>query len=352
MVLTRRAHRERMEISRWLPNEILVHIIQHSAKADQATLARVSKLFHALCLPILYRVVEFKDPHSTTVFCSGIIENPSRADAVRSFVLDVPYQYCCDMRDDLVLASLKLMSRLDHLSFSEFTFDYRHGRILLEEINFLQLTSCNIWVPDDLIYRFPAQASDLSVRVSLPHLEFYHGGAAFVSGIDAICLKEVQLTWYSADDANVDKIVTSLSSMTLTKPHLPFVSCHAYWGGPCHQIMDSVSMRMPHTKTLRLHPMRDYGALLSQDTILHATECLPQFTGLLYLAMEWSKGAFPTSGADKHKDRIAVEGWGEACPTLEACCLNHSGWRKVDGRWEEYPIKKFWALAGLCDLGY
>ncbi|KAF7340874.1 hypothetical protein MSAN_02116900 [Mycena sanguinolenta] len=189
-----------------------------------------------------------------------------------------------------------------------------------------------------------------SLRVSLPNLEFYEGDAAFILGIDAICLKEVQLTWHDIDDADVDKIITRLSSMT--NPDVPFVSSHQYLGDPCHQIVTSVSMHMPHTKTLRLHSLVDFFALLSQDTIRHITEYLPRFTGLVYLAMEWCIGSFPTSGADEDEDRIAVEGWGEACPTLEACCLNHYGWRKVDGRWEEYPIKEFWALAGLSDLGY
>ncbi|KAF7340875.1 hypothetical protein MSAN_02117000 [Mycena sanguinolenta] len=382
MVLTRRAHRERMEIFRWLPNEILVGIIQHSPKADQATLSRVSKLFRDLCLPVLYRAVKISSDSvilasiAVISFCSGMIETPARADAVRSFYLRVPYDYSnIEIRCGLILPTLKLMSRLNHLSIFGSALNNRHWNMLLEECNFPQLINCDLRVPYDLIYYNPTRVSNLvagflnrhstlkrvhlpsyriiapqPVRVSLPDLEFYHGGAAFIAGIDAICLKEVQLAWNYTDDDNVDEIITSLSSMT--KPYLPFISCHANLGRLCHQIMDSVSMRMPHTKTLRLHPLKNYGALLGQDTIRHVTECLPRFTGLLYLAMEWCRDVLLTSGANKDEDRIAVEGWGEACPTLEACCLNHYGWRKVAGRWEEYPITQFWALAGLSDLGY
>ncbi|KAF7340884.1 hypothetical protein MSAN_02117900 [Mycena sanguinolenta] len=373
MVLTRRTHRERMEISRWLPNETIVEIIQHSTKADQATLVRVSKLFRDLCLPVLYRVVELDHknaPNNINSFCSVIMKNPSRANAVRSFTVILPWPRNDTSRrtkrcKGLLLASLKLMSKLNHLLISSLD-DYTC--ILLQECNFPQLTSCNLLAS---MYYDPSPESADSVtvflvhhptlrrlhlnlssgfasllgRVTLPNLEYYEGGAGFVLVLDAISLKEVRLRWNSKD---VDKIITTISS--ITKADVPFISSHKYSGGICYQIMSSMSMHMRHTKTLRLSPLAHHDALPYQDTIRHITECLPRFTGLLYLAMEWSKRTCPTSGANKHEDRIAVEGWGEACPTLEGCCLNHSCWRKVDGRWENYPVREFWVLAGLPDL--
>ncbi|KAJ6511008.1 hypothetical protein C8R45DRAFT_965887 [Mycena sanguinolenta] len=92
MVLTRRAYRQSMEISRWLPNEVLVHIIQLSSKADQASLSRVSRLFHDLCLPVLYRIVEIKCDDAVDSFYSAIIKNPSRGDFVRSFATAALYR--------------------------------------------------------------------------------------------------------------------------------------------------------------------------------------------------------------------------------------------------------------------
>ncbi|KAF7361559.1 hypothetical protein MSAN_01189600 [Mycena sanguinolenta] len=339
-------------------------MIQHSSKADQATLACASKLFRDLCLPILYRFVALKNSRAITSFCSGIIENPSQADAVRYFALDVPYD-THGIRCDLILASLKLMLKLDHLSLSAFTLDPRHAALLLEETHLPQLISCDIWVPADFedLFQNISKTSDLAAvfltrhstikqlylhsvfrlgasrpgHVSLPNLEFYHGDAVFFLAIDAISLTGVQLTWSAADD--IDKIIIKLSSMT--KPDLPFVSCHRYRGDP-RQIVTSVSKHMRHTQTLRLQSLRNSSMLLSQQTLLgHISECLPRFTNLVYLAIDGA-GVSPTDG-----ERIAVENWGEACPTLQACCLNYQAWEKVDGRWEEYPLKEFWVLAGL-----
>jgi hypothetical protein len=45
-------------IDQWLPNEIITQIIQASSASDQAALCRTSRLFHALGVPVLYRVVE------------------------------------------------------------------------------------------------------------------------------------------------------------------------------------------------------------------------------------------------------------------------------------------------------
>ncbi|KAF7340889.1 hypothetical protein MSAN_02118400 [Mycena sanguinolenta] len=373
MVLTRRAHREKMEIFRWLPNEILVRIIQQSGTADQATLCRLSKLFRDLCLPVLHRDVTIKGPRAIASFCSAILENPSRADAVRSLTLDVPYYEPDVNHGDLILATLKLMWRLEHLSVSLCTLEDHHWANLLERGQYTQLTSCDLWVPTDAPVILPTRPSDLavsfltrhptlkrvrfifadrivpsqSVRVSLPNLEFYRGDAEFIVAIDAICLKAVDLIWYSED--NVENIIVALSS--ITQPDLPFISSHELrsWGG-LRQIVTSLSKHMPHTQTLRLACLR---GSLRQDTIRHITESLPRFTGLVHLQIGYYGDFFQMStpgGSDE--DRIVVESWGEACPTLEACCLNYLGWRKVDSRWEEFPIKEFWVLAGLSDIGY
>ncbi|KAJ6510760.1 hypothetical protein C8R45DRAFT_921476 [Mycena sanguinolenta] len=247
-VWARRALMENMETSLWLPNEVLFYIMQHTPKADQAVLSRVSKLFHTLCLPVLNRDVKIKGSRSISLFCSGIVQNPSRANAVRSFILarwaaespyssalvthrpDRPYENRVKIRNNLILASLQLMLRLNHLSISPFVLDEsRHCRSLVEKPNFPRLISCNIWVPDGLLVEvFLAQHSNLkriylhsrhcmvpseSVRISLPNLEYYEGDAVFILTVDAVRLKEVQLTWHSADDGDVDEITITLSSI-------------------------------------------------------------------------------------------------------------------------------------------
>ncbi|KAJ6510753.1 hypothetical protein C8R45DRAFT_965096 [Mycena sanguinolenta] len=132
-------------------------------------------------------------------FCSGIIENPSRADSVRSFTVDErPYYNCVKIRSDLLLGALKLMLRLDHLSISGTTFDDRHWVILLEEANFPELVSCKLFIPSaldlsstpplHLLAGFFAHHSTLkrvefhswfevitpqSVRIPLPNVEFF-----------------------------------------------------------------------------------------------------------------------------------------------------------------------------------
>ncbi|KAF7361588.1 hypothetical protein MSAN_01192900 [Mycena sanguinolenta] len=356
-----------MDISHWLPNELLVHIIQQSPNADQAALCRLSKLFRDLCLPVLYRAVKLKDPCSSTAFCSGIIENSSRADVVRSFILDVSYEdFRIDGRDDLVLASLKLMSRLEHFSFSGLMLDANHhSRILLEEYHFPQLISCNLWFPtfstplSDLVALFLTRHPTLkrvhlhsnsrmvtsrSPRISLPNLEIYVGKAPFILGIDAIRLKEVQLTWSDTDSADVDKIISRISSMT--NPKLPFVSSHIYSSDNYSQIMISVSTHMSHTRNLRLRRSKKslwfYSVNHDRDMIRHIMECLSGFTNLVYLTINWAHHS-------KAENWSVVERLVKVCPTLEACCSSRDAWRKVNGQWEECELEEFEVLAGLYD---
>ncbi|KAJ6510752.1 hypothetical protein C8R45DRAFT_1068692 [Mycena sanguinolenta] len=378
MVLTRRAHRERMEISRWLPNEVLVQIIQHTPKAEQAILACVSKLIRDLCLPVLYRVIKLEYSSAITSLCSVIINNPSRADAVRSCTLDV-YDEPQDnvVRSDLILATLKLMSRLEHLSISPFALDSGHCLMLLEQCSFPQLISCDFWVPSDSL-DLSLTPSDLAVgflirhstlrrvhfhsdhrmvpcqpvHVSLPNLELYEGDAAFIPLIDASGLKEVALTWRRMDDDNLDiEVITGLNSMT--KPDSPFISSHRsrYWED-LRQILTSVSKDMQHTQSLRLQFSRTFRRL-TPERISHITGCLRQLTHLVYFEMGYSAEfpSWPLGRKDEEQlmaeDHSIAQGWGAACPTLQACGFNLRAWRKVDGRWEVFPLQKFWVLAGL-----
>lgn len=75
------------DISRWLPNDILLDIMEISSKSDQVSLCLVSKLFHALCLPILNRTVHLNYCASSIAFCSALIVDPTRAEAVRSLTV-------------------------------------------------------------------------------------------------------------------------------------------------------------------------------------------------------------------------------------------------------------------------
>ncbi|KAJ6511017.1 hypothetical protein C8R45DRAFT_1207790 [Mycena sanguinolenta] len=376
MVLTRCAYRESMEISRWLPNEVLADIIQHSPKVDQASLSRVSRLFHNLCLPVLYSIIEIRHPDICVLFVSAIVENPSRADLVRSFAVDFSHDPTIlpTPCSDLVLASLKLMPRLDHLFLCAFALDGRHAVILFEEFNFPQLTSCDIWAPwgtyggslttkqkSDSVALFLARHSTLkrvhihpaemlvpsrSIRASLPNLQCYSGYAALIPTIDASGLQSAHLNWFN--NADTEEIILAISLMA--KPDFPFVFSHTYLGdprdSPLNLIVTSMSKHIPHTRILRLRSLTATFEIAAQDAICHVTKCLPHFTDLVYLTMEW--GINPSTADNLLSDmgRTAVEGWGNACPTLEACRLNHYAWRKDNGRWEECPINKFRVLVG------
>jgi hypothetical protein len=69
----------------YFPNEILTEILRAVPQSDQTALCRVSKLFHALCLPILYRVVHLKDLKSIDSFCSSVLSNATARESLRSF---------------------------------------------------------------------------------------------------------------------------------------------------------------------------------------------------------------------------------------------------------------------------
>jgi hypothetical protein len=92
MVLTRRASKC---ILRWLPNELLSTITTFAPLADKVSLARVSKVIHALVIPSLYRTVVLHNYAQLRRFSELLIAKPERANAVRAFYMsDIAADSC------------------------------------------------------------------------------------------------------------------------------------------------------------------------------------------------------------------------------------------------------------------
>jgi hypothetical protein len=70
----------------YLPDELLTDIFEAVPQSDRASVCRASKLFHALCLPLLYRVVDIP-PASIESFCSAVLSNAVVPALVRSLTL-------------------------------------------------------------------------------------------------------------------------------------------------------------------------------------------------------------------------------------------------------------------------
>lgn len=81
--------RRKLAIHEWLPNEVIIQVIEATPKAEQAALSRVSKLFHALAAPVLYRVVEIEELSFLEDLCYLILSKPGLAELVRSLTLNV-----------------------------------------------------------------------------------------------------------------------------------------------------------------------------------------------------------------------------------------------------------------------
>ncbi|KAJ7642860.1 hypothetical protein B0H17DRAFT_1339176 [Mycena rosella] len=364
MVLTRRAYKA---ISRWLPNEIITEIIQATPPSDQASLCRAGKLFHALCLPLLYRVVDLKtDASVTAAFCSTIISNETIAGIVRSFT---GFEGPGRLRVDLLRALVGLEGLTVNLS-------ELHGEDFKELLRwtFPNLVQCTLWINhtdwfstqrEDTMASFLIRHPRLenicvedwctlvprpskSARIPLLQLQHLRCPVEMVPSINARALKKARIYWESLDEV-VERTFVAFKSMTC--PDVPFVLSNV--GGDNHfkEIVNSVSRNIPHTKTLQLFLSQLH--IIHDDVIRDIEKCLPIFTGLTFLSIEYMSrhrtSYNPTAPTlhDEEEARIRVISLAAACSTLEACCLHRYAWRKVAGVWEKYSLEDFKALAGI-----
>ncbi|KAJ7654313.1 hypothetical protein B0H17DRAFT_1100047 [Mycena rosella] len=335
MVLTRRAHRD---ISRWLPNEIITEIVQAAPRSDQIPLCRVSKLFHALTLPALYRDVRIETGASDLAFRSAVMSNNALAELVRSYTL----VSLISRATPLLVDSLTALTRLEDLRILAFSMTHAHFEELLD-CTFPHLTKCRLLKIlciqdfDDMGFWPP------TARIPLLNLTELWCPVKLVPSIITPNLQRARLLWNDreVDPSAVEKTFVALKSMTSSDT--PFVcsndNCDHYFA----EIVDSISRNMPYTTTLRLSL---WDSPSSNEIISQFAHCLPRFRCLAFLCLRYMDDVGDAFW-NNEGDQMVVHSMDDACPTLQSLRFYERAWRKVNQTWETYPVKDFDALAGL-----
>ncbi|KAJ7629581.1 hypothetical protein B0H17DRAFT_1218142 [Mycena rosella] len=351
MVLTRRAYKA---ISRWLPNEIITEIVQLTLRSDQASLSRVSTLFRDLCLPILYRVVRLNSRASVAGFGAAVLSNNALAELVRSYTaadfFGVP--------SSLLMDSSKALIRLESLSLHQ-SLAGADLRALLG-LTFPHLVRCRLRTATLQLgpkYAFPsAEKQDVlmsfllrhpalenlhiedpyhmevwpsqSARIPLLHLQRLRCPAKIVPSIDTTNLRRARLCW-------------NTGVLILSNPPKSKTSSFRFgrWPTPISP------SNMPNMRTLQLGLTFGPTHIDEHNEIMgHLKNYLPRFMTLAFLSLEYTT-IWPS--APTFDEKQAIDSLSTVCPTLEACRLHDHAWRKMAGRWEEYAVEEFEALAGL-----
>ncbi|KAJ7612241.1 hypothetical protein FB45DRAFT_1009431 [Roridomyces roridus] len=369
MVLTRRAHRDRMQITRWLPNEVLIEVIDHAPGIpDLESLSRVSKLFHALTLPVLHRFIVLDTGRLSNdglkSFCAAMLKHPQRAQATRSMNVTFDNDFSQFPDYDLIFQILKLMKKLEYLCLIDFSQilptmaahlgdslsfpDLRTCRLGLASedkkneaplLRFLvshpHLTHVRLWVPGF------HDAESAQLRTCLPNLRHYQGTAGFLPYVSSNALTKARVAgWGGAFDD--ERIAESLKVMTADSDGALVLSndCHFADGDALRDNLTSLSLHIPYVTSLQI---RSWTLQFDMEVLENVSGSLESFNRLIYFALNYTNSEARFVGDDDHSRRrqnVALK-WAETCPTLKACCIVDVAWRKVDDRWEEYQREDF-----------
>ncbi|KAJ7643594.1 hypothetical protein FB45DRAFT_1020425 [Roridomyces roridus] len=373
MVLTRRAHRARMLITLWLPNEVLTEIIRCTPQSDQATLCRVSKLFHALVLPILNREVVFifQDNDCSCHqllenFSRAFLENPERADAAQ-------FTSICRSRDsdakiniDLLLQAMKLMNNLEHLSFHDWHQPTIAARLAMARLMFPRLSFCRMmgdFSASDAAHLVAFFAQHPSItRVCmlsrglghsddsesfepqqsiLPHLKQYEGRQLLFHKLATRELRAVrfgpcnQLTTSDVQTlkARIDHAFPLILSLRLLDGGLETAREH---------ILSPLSAGIPNIRSLQLQtPPIDSSCM---GPLKDMAMQLAQFRHIAYFAVTDRRHQF----LDVASAEAVFQTWTAASPTLQGCCIGEVALMKVDEKkWEQWSVDEFEEQAGF-----
>ncbi|KAJ7323296.1 hypothetical protein DFH08DRAFT_887868 [Mycena albidolilacea] len=365
------------------PTEIITKIVQAAPRADQQTFCLVSRYCHQVSLPVLYQVIvlRFDRKAALGAFCSSLVAQPARAEAIRSLTfLDGCIPGESEDLHNLLAESMKLMTNLERLSFDRVSnYWQKQSRMFprLSLLTFENLRRCSLDGVSAQVSH-PATDSDGAVAsfltrhreithlslsasiiaasticVSLPNLQYYDGPSELLTEISTSGLKGAQLMWSSGPPGlDIGRSIGALKS--LTNPDLPFILSNAFYvfQDDFKEILVSLSSYLWHTTSLQLklrsHPQMSEYSLINQQSIHEITECLPRLSRLVYLTVDYSDRALylEEMGVGAEIDPGTLQAWADACPTLEACSLYDRAWKKVDGKWVRCHIREFRAKAG------
>ncbi|KAF8209468.1 hypothetical protein K438DRAFT_1811092 [Mycena galopus ATCC 62051] len=357
MVLTRRAYKS---ISRWLPNEVISEIIHTAPRSDLVAICRVSRLFHALGLSLLYRRVELASYASIDRFCSTILGNPTKfAGLVRSVAL-TGYGWVPDSVVQRLSLCCRRLLKVENISMR---------RQELISCTIPSLVGCTLSAPErglwtsteqeDTIASFLIRHPSLrSIRIDRPGLfEPWPSTAAlipmvnlqrlwappmFLSSIRDTRLQEVKLSWRRFEPVGA----TFATLKSLARSDNSFVCCIDCWDRFSGQIMDSISEHLPHTKTFQME-LKFQNELPRGEILASFERCLSRFTGLVFFSFcNLSSPRYSAVFRDQEAEDL-FRALVAACSTLRAWRFNEAAWRKLDGAWEKFPLDDFFALAGI-----
>ncbi|KAJ7625825.1 male sterility protein-domain-containing protein [Roridomyces roridus] len=363
MVLTRRQRKALSEITRLLPNELLLEIIQNVEETDLVSLCRVSKLFHSLTLPFLNRsvVIELDVPATLVAFCSALVAHPTRGVAVRSLTVKHKSRPGALAREMLSLIhAMKLMTLLEELHL--FFPDSSPMAQRLSHLTFPRLLTCEISIQDryasdcdmvaDFVARHPSithlslrtsQSPSSSNPISLPNLQRLEAQSPIFTHITCPNQPAMRVFWLHRDVHKTDGIRdTVVAFNALTNPDAPFVSFHDLHDVcemGCVDVLDSLSDHMPHTKSLCLR-------VYSIDTIKFVSARLPRFPKLQHLALACDDDELLLSAKVK-KCLNVIQKNTDIMDTLQACRIGNTAWKREAGKWVAYPVDEFQMQAGF-----
>ncbi|KAJ6585585.1 hypothetical protein B0H19DRAFT_424939 [Mycena capillaripes] len=247
----------------------------------------------------------------------------------------------------LMLNSLQMLWNIEHLSINITLWEEHRLAIVGEGGIFPLITSFLKQHPSLKTFSSPLRGfidADPPVPLSLPHLRNFRGPVTLIPLVSgARDLNEVKLSWGRKHPAqDVENIARTLKAMT--RDDVPFICSNDDCGDSFVDVLDSISRNLPYTRTLQ---MRGSGVNVSSETKLsHLKNCLPRFTGLLFLSVMITVVTEDTALPEEVTRRMAQD-LGDVCPSLEACRFNRYAWRKLNGMWERYPFDDFPGLAGI-----
>ncbi|KAJ7243091.1 hypothetical protein C8J57DRAFT_1525975 [Mycena rebaudengoi] len=363
MVLTRRASKC---ILRWLPNELLSTITTFAPLADKVSLARVSKVIHALVIPSLYRTVVLHNYAQLRRFSELLIAKPERANAVRAF-------YMSDIAADsfegalLPVSNYQVLSTMLRLEILELEVvsptDERYLRIL-RHCTFPQLRDFKYISPistkpviEPFLIRHPEisrlvigglDPGPVTPNVSAPlhKLRYYVGPTTFMD-LFPPGINQMVLLW-TLENADVDASIAKLAPLTEQGAQLIFSSL--YVRDARGSTFESLSRHLPHTQCIQLRSAENQTGRLGKEYLEAVARCLGNFTTLRYLALEFLalldfvRSPTVVSEEEYGADRATVEKWGRACPSLRECCFHGNAWQLSEEGWnpvEEEELKEF-----------
>ncbi|KAJ6578223.1 hypothetical protein B0H19DRAFT_1122698 [Mycena capillaripes] len=355
MVLTRRAHKC---IVTWFPNEVISEVFLYMSPMDLLALCRTSRLINGLATPLLYRCIDLRDIFQMETFVSALEKYAESPMPLWCHIqkISITMHDGSTLEHSLSSRITTALSKCLDLHTLGLITPHAHLSALFVDAHFPNLRAFHhIVMPDaptDLSAFLNRHQTITSLALMLDGDGNFHLDPLKLHNLTTFSGDSFSLPWLICDKTldvitiffinhDFEAALERLRPMTCSEEVELVIRADDI---DMPYVFARIAASMPQITSLAFRELGPFSPGAPRLGIINAINIQMQLQNLKYLRvleLDNFKEEEPHDMMEIFEvvDQLAVEKWGETCPSLTSIVFHGQHWERVGTEWEAIPYE-------------